>query len=404
MRAAVPQVLFHSCLAESYPAVAKALRHVLTFTRLVKCPGGLFASELGEMRSTCVELLPLLQTAASTGERRLKNFHQSPNHHKCLHAADLKEWLGSGGTDECGELMQKLLHTAYREFSSKQPSRNLLEQVSDWIVRYNAVEFGKRFIALCHADLVLASQLGADPVVHYLLEQQLVDLLIEDSASGHLPGSDALCAAVTHHQTACMRMLLAAGVDVNARDTDKQTVLIYAARAGDAPMVSALTQAGALLAPTWRKLNAVQWAMHEGHEIVVQQLLAHAEPSHGLRTSRRAPAPKVDAAENHLMPPPRDRTKRFLDLTQLRPVRGSSTTATANRALANSLPGLAQQLEYSLRVRVHVRGCLWLPIQHRTTRPPEPEPPRPHVRLPCPCLLCPHSDHLRVSGLVQRWQ
>ena len=98
------RILFHTELAQSHPAAAKALLKLVETIRLVKRPTGLVDSERGELRAAVVELLGLVQTAAvlpSSG-RRIKDLNRAHNWHKNLHVARIMEWLGSVGEDEHG--------------------------------------------------------------------------------------------------------------------------------------------------------------------------------------------------------------------------------------------------------------------------------------------------------------
>lgn len=107
------RVLFHTALAEHHPVAAMAFLRVMEFSRLIKNPSGLYTSELGDMRSTVSEMLPLVATAAYvTPEDCLKDLNASHNWHKSVHAAGLVEWLGGLPADEHGEWMQKVPSTA----------------------------------------------------------------------------------------------------------------------------------------------------------------------------------------------------------------------------------------------------------------------------------------------------
>lgn len=189
------RVLVHTTLAEHHPVAAKAFMRVMQFTRIAKNPTGLFESEIGELRSTVSEMLPLVSTAAwVTPDRCLKNLNRSDNWHKSLHTADSYQHLGpalTSGSDETGEWMQKvcglaplsllslpttdahylclvpeqplvvqLLHRCYRHHSNKWSDGDLLGQIARWLMAYQAVQYGERMLALCNADLVLAAGIG----------------------------------------------------------------------------------------------------------------------------------------------------------------------------------------------------------------------------------------------------
>ena len=345
------RVWLHPTLVAVSPQAAKGLHRLVEFSRQVKCPTGLVDSERGEMRLAATELLSLMTTAAEvTGgddgtTRLLKDLHKCPNWHKTLHAAEIAEWLGAlfgAGNDEHGELMQKLLHIAYRQFSSKQIGSGLLPQVAEWIVRYSAVQHGTRMVALCNDDMVTAARLGLAKILQKLLvDEKLVDAFIPDATDNVVPASRALMQAVTHSHVTCARILLTANADPNARDEGNGTALIAAARANDMDMLRLLRDFDASLSPTWQKLNAIQWAEYAGHTTAVR-MLRDSSPVPPPSPSRR-PTPPVDCARNRLRPATKG-ARRWLDLTQLRP-RG---------APQESRPcwwrELSHQLEFSLRV------------------------------------------------------
>ena len=361
------RLLVHETLMEYCPVAAKALLRLLEFSRIAHAPSGLVDSERGELRSTAIELASLIQTAANIGDMRfkdgrLKDLNGSNNHHKSLrHTAELYDWLGpftGAASDNHGELMQKLMHMAYRNFSSKQLSKgDLLKQVAQWLTRYEAVKHGERTVALSHADFVTAARLGLQPILRQLLNHTLIDLFATDEASGRVPVNDALIAAAEGAHTRCVRLLLEVRADQNAqRGHDGQTPLIMAARAGSKELLGELLgqndQSVSIIKPrldqTWRKLNAIQWAEHEGHTAAASQLRASSQmlpPS-----PRRTPATAVDRSRHRLCPTSRaqQQTMRWLDLTRLRTHKRGSDAQ--ERTWRQGLKELSQHLEFALRV------------------------------------------------------
>jgi uncharacterized protein len=79
--------------------------------------------------------------------------------------------------------------------------------------------------------------------------------------------------AVTSGDVAEVRRLLAAGADVNARDTRGQTALMFSAHRGHAALVDALVDAGADLNATAKyHLSALMLAIVAGHSAVALAL------------------------------------------------------------------------------------------------------------------------------------
>ena len=273
-----------------------------------------------------------------------------------MHAAELYLWLGppiGALSDEHGEWMQKLFHEAYRKYSSKgggvSSGADLLGQLAAWLSRYAAMKHGERTIALANADLVRAARLGLREPLQKLLDRKLADAHVTDDASGRVPMSDALVAAVANGHAGCAHLLLARKADTSARGVDGQTALMIASRAGDAPLVAALLASGAALEPTWCKLNAIQWANFEGKPTIAGQLRASTRTPPPCPD--RAPAPRVDETLSHLLPPQKG-AMRWLDLTHLRAqMKGGGSQL---REWRQKLKVLSHQLEYSLRV--HCNG------------------------------------------------
>jgi hypothetical protein len=238
-----------------------------------------------------------------------------------------------------GEWLQKLMHTAYRRYSSRVPSRDLLRQVAQWIMRHAAVQHGQRLIELASDDLVHAARLGLDEVLSMLVSEQLVDPLRENAQTKQSPANEALLAAASEGQCKCIQILLDVKADPNVKAPDKRTPLIVAAQAeiGEAlraQTMEILVARGARRQVQWSRLTADEWAAQK------------SAPGKG----GAAPAPRVDRSANRLRPPARGGGRRWLDLTHLRPRRGANPAAASDRALREQLPGLADQLEFSLRV------------------------------------------------------
>src|SRR5579863_5701757 len=74
-----------------------------------------------------------------------------------------------------------------------------------------------------------------------------------------------------------VQTLLKAGADANAFQQEGQTVLMTAAKAGNADAVKALLDHGAEVnaKESWRGQTALMWATAENHPAVVQVLVDH---------------------------------------------------------------------------------------------------------------------------------
>ena len=359
---------FHETLKQHSPAAVCGFRALMTFTHLLKSPTGSAESELGEMQGAFTEFMPLAREAAKLpGGGVLKDFNRSRNTHKGKHAPKLIPWLGQGGgDDEQGELLQKLVHLAYRHFSSKQG--DLLLQLSSWLQRHTAVQQGQLLISLCNADLIFAAEIGATDIVQHLLTTKgVADLFVADESNRcRVPANDALVAAATHGHEGCVQVLLEAKANINARAPDGQTALIAATRHGRTEVVKQLVTRGAPQQPTWSRLNALQWAHFTQDTATTAALLPSGAPPSLSQAPPRAPAPRSDPSQHRLRPPLRtaNSSQRYLDLTQLRAQRGSGADPEERRALRSRFPELAQHLEYSLRVRCALRLLLSELISH----------------------------------------
>jgi ankyrin repeat protein len=87
--------------------------------------------------------------------------------------------------------------------------------------------------------------------------------------------------AVRRGEIECLRRLLAAGADINARDRYGQTALMIAARKGESSVVRFLLKNGAGLDYTAKYgLSAMMLAVIGGHADIVRALVeAGADPS-----------------------------------------------------------------------------------------------------------------------------
>jgi len=94
-------------------------------------------------------------------------------------------------------------------------------------------------------------------------------------SNGPLP-PPPLIKAVSKGDTATVRVLLAKGADVQARDANGRTALMYAAENGDPTIVQALLTNGAdVNARDWQGWTALIYAAENGDITTVQTLLAH---------------------------------------------------------------------------------------------------------------------------------
>jgi uncharacterized protein len=158
------------------------------------------------------------------------------------------------------------------------------------------------------ADVVVANEFGVTPLLQACRQGDVeaIRMLLAAGAQANTQFADGgtpLMRASASGSLAAVQLLLERGADVNVRERDQdQTALMWAAAKGHLPIVQALIAAGADVKAVARSnpltkpggvggrnwadfsrgnLNALMFAVREGHEDVVRALLAaHADPNH----------------------------------------------------------------------------------------------------------------------------
>jgi hypothetical protein len=160
-------------------------------------------------------------------------------------------------------------------------------------VLINVLTYSGRFTAEAPTDDLGEGRHPVSPVFHAAHEVIHAVHMTEEGARGGapppLPGSaTTLMAAAYHRDLATARRLIEAGDDLEARDVDGYTPLMYAANAGAEEIVSALLAAGAdPNAGDDQRSTPLMFAAQHDHLGIVRQLLAagsnpNARGTHGL--------------------------------------------------------------------------------------------------------------------------
>lgn len=252
---------------------------------------------------------------------------------------------------------------------------DLLKQLAEWLSRNAAVQHADRLMAMVHSDFVRAAEMGMQEVMEGLHKARLVDPFAIDPATGKVPASSALAAAVAGGHVGCVKWLLGLRADPNAApNEDGCPPLIVATRAGDSQLVAELLNGCAEVGITWSKLTAAEWALHCGHDSLARTLGGgQFHSAQMMPSAQRAPAARVDRTVHRLCPPAQGAGMWWLDLSRLRP--RATNLSPHEQTLLRKFPELRHQLEYSLRVwlnggnedvpiEVRSRNCLvsrWTP-------------------------------------------